>query len=990
MSRFTFLKRGLAVITSAAFLTGATQALSFDARYESTMTIAPSTDYTTSYGQSNSQNVAVQQLCYSPTDAVSPVAVYGSKLYGASTIKTAAAFLSSQGESVVAGLNADFFSLQTGLPLGMVVLDGRLCSSDAGHTAIGFDANGKAIIGTPSVSITLSIEGTDQTIAIDHLNKLRTKYGLYLLTPDFSGETRVSCQGTDVLMEVVEGEPALGGSVTLQVVDMINSAISMAIPDNTYILSCDATGPTDRLTGLAVGQTVTIDFACSDERFCDVAYAVGGGDILLQDGAVSTGLETTRQPRSAAGITADGTVILVEVDGRSTVSAGMGLDELAAYFAQLGCVDAINLDGGGSSALLVLQPGQKTASVVNTPSDGSLRKCANYIFLVNNEDPTETPKLLHLYPANPVALVGGTISFSVGATDKNYYYTDLLTSVSLSADRGSIDDLTYTASRVGEDAVTAESGRISGTTKVTVIETPDQITLTNEATGSSVTGLTMSVGQSVNLHASASYANQTVYAQDESFDWSVSGKGVTVDEDGLVTVESASGATVTLTACAGDCKKTINITVSAPIFTKSTAETLDDFETLGFSADHGAQISLVSTLSYVGRGRSSLGIAYDLSEEDDALITADPSIQLPSGGGKVWALVYGDGSGNQLSLCIQTSTSNKELSLCDLTFEGWQWCSVSLPQSARLITGLKLKSSGTVNSGTILIDQLTDAALAAADTTPPVIQNLAVTLSGSNASVSGVILDETTLLTADQIVLSIDGTEIAVQYTAETGQLSATATLKNGVHRLHLCAQDAFGNICATTQDVRVEPVESANTFLDMGTHWAQPYAEYLSANGIATGEPAGNGYAYRPDRTLTRAEFATLLARFLQLDTSAYYDTPFADQNSFPSWAAGAIGALSEQGLISGRYVNGQLVFDYSASITRAEVMTILGKALGKGYSAASTSFSDSADIPSWATDPVNLLVQMGVVSGYEDGTLQPNRTVSRGEVARILFNLC
>ncbi len=114
----------------------------------------------------------------------------------------------------------------------------------------------------------------------------------------------------------------------------------------------------------------------------DVSEAMGGGPILVRDGETtvswteevtvgswkeeSMGLSfsTTAHPRTAIGVTKDTTVILVVVDGRQPkVSIGMSLNDLAQLMIQLGCMDAINLDGGGSSTMVVQD------KVVNHVSD---------------------------------------------------------------------------------------------------------------------------------------------------------------------------------------------------------------------------------------------------------------------------------------------------------------------------------------------------------------------------------------------------------------------------------------------------------------------------------------------------------------------------------------------------------------------------------------------------------------------------------------------
>jgi exopolysaccharide biosynthesis protein len=109
----------------------------------------------------------------------------------------------------------------------------------------------------------------------------------------------------------------------------------------------------------------------------DIAYAVSGNAMLLQaSNILPKATDATRAPRSAVGISADGgTLLLVAVDGRQTgYSVGASLYELAQIMLDLRANDAINLDGGGSTAMVLKDEATGVFSLLNQPSDGSADK----------------------------------------------------------------------------------------------------------------------------------------------------------------------------------------------------------------------------------------------------------------------------------------------------------------------------------------------------------------------------------------------------------------------------------------------------------------------------------------------------------------------------------------------------------------------------------------------------------------------------------------
>jgi Phosphodiester glycosidase len=136
------------------------------------------------------------------------------------------------------------------------------------------------------------------------------------------------------------------------------------------------------------GQHVRIAWSVHWPKAMD---AVGGSPVLINDGVkidTCEGYVCERHPRTGVGRLADGKVLLVTVDGRSTSSRGMTGKQFAGFFKHMGAVDAINMDGGGSTTMVL------RGEVVNVPSDsGGQRAVASAIIVHNGQDADEpTPK----------------------------------------------------------------------------------------------------------------------------------------------------------------------------------------------------------------------------------------------------------------------------------------------------------------------------------------------------------------------------------------------------------------------------------------------------------------------------------------------------------------------------------------------------------------------------------------------------------------------
>jgi Phosphodiester glycosidase/WD40-like Beta Propeller Repeat len=140
---------------------------------------------------------------------------------------------------------------------------------------------------------------------------------------------------------------------------------------------------------LTSGETVTLTWSIG---FPSVLDTVGGTPLLVENGAVvakpCNESICKRHPRTAIGVTASGRILMVVIDGRSKDSKGVKIVKLAKVMQGLGASFAINLDGGGSSTMVV--KGKKGGlQVVNEPSDGNQRKVSSAVLVIKGKDPGE-------------------------------------------------------------------------------------------------------------------------------------------------------------------------------------------------------------------------------------------------------------------------------------------------------------------------------------------------------------------------------------------------------------------------------------------------------------------------------------------------------------------------------------------------------------------------------------------------------------------------
>jgi hypothetical protein len=267
---------------------------------------------------------------------------------------------------IAGGVNADFFTfVPPGVPIGPHVSSGRVIAGPWTRPVLAFDSGGEPVIGTFAATGFAVVAGDSLPVVAWNQRRLP---GLSLFDRAWGPVTDTATGAVEV---VVEGTPP-----TVASVDTL--ATSVAIPSGGIVLAAGRDAPPslrNRLAAAVPGEPVRWVVAL---RPFHPLVAVGGFPILLRDSVVAADLDSAggasfgpvRHPRTAVGIAGGGRrVLLVTVDGRQLpYSDGMTLRELAALLLGLGVPTALNLDGGGSTTLVV-RDARGNLRIANRPSD---------------------------------------------------------------------------------------------------------------------------------------------------------------------------------------------------------------------------------------------------------------------------------------------------------------------------------------------------------------------------------------------------------------------------------------------------------------------------------------------------------------------------------------------------------------------------------------------------------------------------------------------
>ena len=568
----------------------------------------------------------------------------------------------------IAAVNADFFA-GTGhnavtIPLGFHVENGELVTfPDAYRTAFFLTKEGR--VGLERFHANAWLSGPNNLLyPITVMNRSPEAAQVALFTPRFGAEARAEFTTTQVVLTDTVGPFTPDGQVTGKV-SYVGIGDRIGIPPNGAVLAANGVAGY-ALKDLKVGDQLTLKLAI-EPKVGEIVQAIGGGPRLVRDGVVSVehrqesfadSFATRRHPRTGIGLRGS-ELLLVTVDGRQPgYSDGMTLTEFAQLFVQLGCQQALNLDGGGSTTMVV------RGQIVNSPSDGGERHVANALALFSL-----APPLAPGAPPRPVArlviepqeanlLSGESLKLTLTGLDEYVEPTPVEASQvqwEVSAGVATVTpDGTLTAGAVTTPAaglVTATLGRISASAVVSVTPSPARLTITPAQA-------TLPPGAKQRFTLRAYDANGApLQVSPDRVAWNCDAPGA-LDARGLFRAPQGEGA-FAITATVGQTSAKAEVLVGA------TSRVMADFEketpVTFLSTPPGTPGSVAVVDDPLLKGNSCAKLRYDFSTTSGTR-AAHAVLNLPLPETRAISLrVLGDGQGEWLrpeSAMLPTTSSS--------------------------------------------------------------------------------------------------------------------------------------------------------------------------------------------------------------------------------------------------------------------------------------------------------------------------------------------
>ena len=554
----------------------------------------------------------------------------GDKLMAFEKTSSMAARNSFEEHKVVAAINGDFYNTSTGEQIGTQVANGQLLKATNDWLNIAFDINKNPIIGMQNFS---GLIITDDSIkSISGVNKVRNAEEMIFYNSFNGSSTSTNQFGTEV--RVIPIDSWLVNDTIRCIVDTVVTGIgNMVIGNNKAVLSGHGISATFLVNNLFKDDTIKVALNLTP-ALSKIEQLIGGNTWLVQNGIVNQD-NGDRHPRTSVGFNQDSTqFFMFVVDGRQPgLSVGMSYKELGDYMKSWGVHNGLNLDGGGSSTMVV------RGSVVNSPSDiGGERSVANSLLLISTA-PTGPLENIRINPKELFALGGSSVNLAASGFDQ-YYNPVNIASGSLV---WSCDPAVGIITQNG--LFTAAFDTVSGYIFATVGEIRDSA-LVHLAKISQIflepNPVILQPGQSQQMTATAydNYNNQ-ILLQQTDFQWIVTGSLGNISTSGYFTATNTGNGEIIAEI------DSINGSVPLTVGTSATIM-IDDFSDLSGYTLTGTRVNLaqssfiIDSTNFISAPASGK-LNYSLVTGGTSALYLNKEILISGSPEKLSIQVYGDG-----------------------------------------------------------------------------------------------------------------------------------------------------------------------------------------------------------------------------------------------------------------------------------------------------------------------------------------------------------
>lgn len=582
-------------------------------------------------------------------------------------------------KNCIAAINADFFTGKTskGNSIGMTIKDGKMLTSAYSENEVKdvfasfvLDEDNNVLFDYFSNKITLKNLKNDECILIAEINKWSSNYEYPVLYTKEWGEYSLGSTPELVLTELVVKNN--------KVAEVRYNEPAVEIPENGYVIS--TLGKTAEVisnsykVGSKVELNIEVDFDIEK-----VKTAVSGGTLLVKNGTVATFTHNISgsNPRTAIGVSKDGeTLYLITVDGRQATSIGVSQTELAEILIEKGIYTAMNLDGGGSTTMVVKELGDTLPTVENSPSDGSLRNVTNSIAILNTEKSGKLDKLL-IEVDDVNVFVNCEKELKVKGYDKYYNPVEINSDKiewTFSGVNATVKNNVLTAgNEAGNVKVTASIGKATGTISLDVLSQPNELTISPKKA-------TIGEGGSVSFKISGQ--NKNGYFADlknNEVEWKVVEGNGTI-KNGVFTANSTGDYIISVTA--GKATSYALVTVSSNVSKIANNFENENFIFKSYPEEVIGSVKLASDEVYAGS--SSAKLDYDFTKTTKtraAYLRFNEPVKLESNVESISVMAYSTAStSDQIKAKVTDANGNVQyLLLCKgLESSGWKELEVSL------------------------------------------------------------------------------------------------------------------------------------------------------------------------------------------------------------------------------------------------------------------------------------------------------------------------